>query len=69
MSHHTGAVLFVLPAHMSELAQKIMHPTRVHPRKSKVPVFRAFQCEGRDTKHKVIAMAQNVGYAGSRILR
>lgn len=41
ISHHTGAVLFTLPAHTSELMRKMVHPTSVHPRRSKVPELRA----------------------------
>jgi hypothetical protein len=46
----------------------MLHPITVHPRKSRVPVLRAFQCDGRVSRHRRIPNAQNKGNPGSRIV-
>lgn len=47
---------------------KIMVPTSVHPMYSRVPVFRAFPCQGRGSSTSRIESAQNTENTSSRIV-
>jgi hypothetical protein len=48
------------------LTKRTMHPISVHPRKSRVPVLRAFQCDGRVSRHRKILKKSGVANCGAK---
>ena len=68
ISHQIGAGFSRLPAQTNEFTMKTVFPTSVHPIYKRVPVLRAFQCQGRGNNTQIMERAQRTGKAGSRML-
>lgn len=54
ISHQTGATSSVLPLQMIELRKKMREPVKVQAMYSKVPKFRALQCQGRGRRTRIM---------------